>query len=382
MKKFLILIFILCVSVYFSQAFAQSDGFFNGNSGTGGQNPHQEPQQQEYKPILSTVENPDAEHNKMLANTYRLVIFDREHSPSQGGKPGGTAFRIHKNWFLTCAHHYPFMDLNTEHLAVLDTGVSVAERPNAPGTTAPFDLVLDMTATGDQVNGKVYLFNRKLQLNATNNGRGDDIALIYVDSKDPTKAGFKKYMINMSKQMKAMQGMVPPQILEQIKKTTLATHKKASSVWSKFINYPINPFKLLILEENTIINELGYPGVTSYYFPLTTYFVRSDEDGLTKFKFEPLGTHKNTHAIFYKRVSNLIPGTSGSPMMYGNFIVSVDSAVNCSPMFTDKFSKWLKASMGKDYTPMCVRPNNPGNSNAQPVISQMDPNWNSALPNP
>ena len=162
----------------------------------------------------------------------------------------------------------------------------------------------------------------------------------------------------------------------------MASAKKSnSSVWSKFLNYPIKPYHLFILSEGTVVQELGYPGRSQYSFPLTAYYIH-DKD-LDTFNFVPMGTHAGTNAIFYRRVSDLKHGTSGSPMTYGNYVISVVSAVNCSPMLTPSFYVWLKRTMGKDYQKgMCVEPaQQAGGGGKQGAIkAPADPRWNDANP--
>ena len=378
MKKFLILPFILCVNVLFAQTPRGTSSMFG-----------KQPRPQEFKPILSTVQNTISEQNKMLGNTYPLAVYDKDNRPENHQPGGGTAFRIHKNWFLTCAHG-PFMKMNdTQHKPVLNVGVSIEERQNTPGASAPFFLVIDLAATDEEANGRVYMFNPNLtseMLGNRNENRGDDLALIYVPDRNPAKVAFdkaKQEIETVKAQFNNLQGAAPISFFAQAENNISAVYKKASAEWNRFLNYPINPFKLLILSEENIISELGYKNVTSKYFPLTTYYIL--EDKVKTFTFNPIGTHPGTHAIFYERVNNLEPGTSGSPMTYGNFVISVDSATNCSPMLTENFYNWLKSSMGKDYTPMCVKPSAPSSSgsmsgNIKPVYAPTDPNWNNALP--
>ena len=397
MKKFLTVIFVLCGGVLCAQTGQQGKPLMgvNARPKTKIENtaptPNPTPKQEEFKPILSTIKNTDSERNKMLANTYAIEeISGAEPSgagaPNQaGGEPVanvasgglvGTAFRIHKNWFLTCAHHEPFMRAKKNKQGALDIGISVKHRPDAPGASAKFSLVIDMSAKGDKANGKVFFLNPKLKLDETNTNRGDDLALIYVPNQDPMGKSSKE----MQQQLNSMQGFLPPQIMAQMQGAVTTVKGGASSDWDNFMKQTINPFKLLILEESTVIRELGDKGKTSYYFPLTTYHILDPELGTVKFTFEPIGTQEGTHAIFYKRVSDLIPGTSGAPMMYGNFIVSVDSATNCSPMFTGKFAKWVREKMGSDYRPMFVRPNVPTNAQGNPAIAATDPRLNDARP--
>ena len=400
MKKFLTVIFVLCGGVLCAQTGQQGKPLMgvNARPKTKIENtaptPNQTPIQEEFKPILSTVKNDAAERNKMLANTYAIEEISVEDPSNQGGAvPNqaegggpvanvasgglvGTAFRIHKNWFLTCAHHRSFMEAKKNKQGALDIGISVKSRPDAPGASAKFSLVIDMSAKGDKANGKIFFLNPKLKLDETNTNRGDDLALIYVPSENPMEKSGKE----MQQQLNSMQGLLSPQIMVQMQSAVTGVKDGSSSDWENFMKQTINPFKLLVLEESTVIRELGDKGKTSYYFPLTTYHILSPEHGLVEFTFEPIGTQKGTHAIFYKRVSNLIAGTSGAPMMYGNFIVSVDSATNCSPMFTGKFVKWVREKMGSDYRPMFVNPKVPTNAQGTPAIAATDPRLNDARP--
>ncbi len=361
-------------------------------------------QGQEFKPLLANVRNDKSAQNAMLSNTYSLkVILAQNESKSakskgrtrasQGSpvKSKGTvvsnevssgggqaaAFRLTKNWFLTCAHG-PFQTENPHNKGVLRVDISVEDRSDAPGA-APFYLVIDMTRNDQQAKGRVYLFNRRLKLDATNNGRGEDLALIYVP--DPDLDAKTEQLVNQTNaQMNALAQLMGSKDSEQLNAIS-QVYKKQASVWDRFFNYPIKPYHLFILDEKTIIQELGYPGKTRFSFPLTAYYIQ--EPTLTTFSFVPIGTHAGTDAIFYKRVSDLIHGTSGSPMTYGNFVVSVDSATNCSPMLTPKFHRWLKRIMGKDYqTGMCVEPTQQagGGGKQGELKAPTDPRWNDARP--
>lgn len=325
-------------------------------------------QEQEFQPFLANVSNSENAQNNILSNTYKVFV----------GKGYQTAFRIHKNWFLTNAHG-PFQDL---HKSMSKVGVSVKKRPNAPGHSAPFALVVNTNETGINANGRVYLFNPELpQFDNTNNGRGEDLALIYIPDEDPTKPAFdqaNQEFKQVENQLDTLKGL-PKGILAGVKNNISSEQKKASLEWSEFLNYPIKPFHLLILSEETVVQELGFPGETSYSFPLTAYFIHKPKMGVIKFNFVPQGTHKGTNAIFYERVTDLQKGTSGSPMTYGNYVVSVDSARNCSPMLTDKFYSWLRRTMGKDYVHgMCVKPEQTfGNhGNNIPVHNATSDDWN------
>lgn len=337
-----------------------------------------QPQQQTYHPLFADVSNAVAAQNDILSNTYQLLVktphsrTGAQNNPNAGAKGNkgetpmqsdlgrATAFRLHKNWFLTCAHG-PFQQFNPHNSPMRPVGVSVRERSDAPGAAAPFSLVIDMTATGRNAKGKVYLLNPRLKLNSTNAGRGEDLALIYVPDDDPSQAAFAQAnqdIQQMKEQLSSLGNNLSEEMLAEVRNDLSAAQTQASSVWKRFLNHPIKPFHLFILSEQTVIDELGYPGVTPYYFPLTAYYIHEPNKGVVKFTFKPQGTQRGTSAIFYERVTELIPGTSGSPMTYGNYVVSVDSATNCSPMLTDKFYNWLRRIMGKDYVQgMCVKPN-------------------------
>ncbi len=358
MKKLLPLLLIGCAVLSFAKTKIPVMQKASVHKGT----TTEQTQQQEYQPLLGTVSNSQADKNDILANTYQLRVITK-YMPDGSVEMGtATAFRLHKNWFLTCAHG-PFQQMNTKNKPVLTLGVSVKERANAPGHSAPFSLVVDMTVTGKDANGKVFLFNPTLKLNSTNTGRGEDLALIYVPSADPSKPTFEKVnqqFQQIETQLGSLKDTIPGEMLDGAKSKLLSAQKKESSLWKRFINHPIKPFHLFILSEQTLIPELGFPGVTPYSFPLTAYYIHEANRGVVTFNFVPQGTHKGTNAIFYERVTDLIPGTSGSPMTYGNYVVSVDSARNCSPMLTDKFYNWLKETMGKDYVKgMCVTTNPP-----------------------
>ena len=342
-----------------------------------GQNQGQQPQQQAYHPLFADVSNSAAAQNDMLSNTYRV-------EDTGGGYL--TAFRLHKNWFLSCGHGlFQMMNKNLKK-PVLRVKISVKKRPDAPGSSAPFALVVDRDhPDAADANGKVFFLNPTLQLDGTNNGRGEDLVLIYISDTDPSQPALgqtKQKIQQMEEQLGPMKDMLPKEMLAGFKNDLSAVEKEASSTWEKFLNHPIKPFHLFILSEQTVIDELGYPGITPYYFPLTAYYIHKPKMGVVKFTFNPLGTHRGTNAIFYKRVTNLISGTSGSPMTYGNYVVSVDSAVNCSPMLTDKFYNWLRKTMGKDYVKgMCVTPN-PPTSPGTAAHGPTDPDWNDAHAHP
>ena len=382
MKRFLIVIFILCVGTLYAQTPKKQGVIVPRKVADKSEvkTDNQAPNQEEYTPILGTVNNSVEEQNKILANTYPLAVYDKDNPPSSLHPGGGTAFRIHRNWFLTCAHG-PFMKINTQQKPFLNIGISVQERPDAPGTSDPYFLVIDTAVTDENANGKVYFLRPDLQLTSSNDGRGDDIALIYVSDKDPSEMAFKKAnneIKKMKEQIKKLNGMLSVPYIEQMEKNISIAHKKASTGWTRFMNQKINPFHLLILSEKNIIDELGYKNVKPYLYRLTAYHIL---DGFKKFNFTPIGTHAGTHAIFYERVNNLISGTSGGPMAYGNFIVSIVSATNCSPMFTDTFYDWLKGKMGADYNKgMCVKPNPPQNGEEVPVEVETDRHWNDASP--
>ncbi|MCR5504740.1 MAG: hypothetical protein K6E94_04150 [Elusimicrobiaceae bacterium] len=378
MKKIIFFLFIVFAGFLYAQEQKQ----------TVSENP-QGQEQQEFKPLLADADNSASVQNDMLANTYRVEDIHQDEN-GEIRKGFWTAFRIHKNWFLTCAHG-PFMD-RPEFQGKDGIPIHVTAREyDAPGSAAPFALEIDLTKTDGTGNGIYYKFKKNLMLDGSNNNRGDDLALIYVSDADPSKQGFKKTkneIKKMKEQLNAMKGMFPEHVYAQMEKEIAKAEKKSSSVWQRFLNNPIKPFHLFILSEETVINELGYPGKTKYSFPLTAYHIHpvsENGSGFMKFNFVPIGTHKGTHAIFYKRVNNLAPGTSGAPMFYGNYVVSVDSATNCSPMLTDKFYKWLKNLMGSDYKKgMCVEPK-PAEGNGGvvvPVKVKNDPNWNNAMPNP
>ena len=336
--------------------------------------------QQAYQPLLAGVSNSQAAKNDILANTYQLLTVGEHHPDGSVSFDGGaTAFRLHKNWFLTCAHG-PFQQKNPRNLSVLNVGIGVIGRPDAPGNSAPFTLTVDMNPV-QPANGKVFLLNPSLKLNSTNTGRGEDLALIYVPSADPSQPTFEEanqQFQQIETQLGPLKDTIPGEMLVGVKSNLSSAQKKESSLWKRFINHPIKPFHLFILSEQTLISELGLPGVTPYSFPLTAYYIHEANKGVVTFNFVPQGTHKGTNAIFYERVTDLIPGTSGSPMTYGNYVVSIDSARNCSPMFTDKFYNWLKETMGKDYVKgMCVTPNPaPGNAVMTPVHSRTTSDWN------
>ena len=341
-------------------------------------------QEQGYQPLLAGVSASTLtqKQNDILANTYQLLIII-EHDPVLGPKvEGGATFRLHKNWFLTCAHG-AFQRLNPQNKSVLPVGISVEERPDAPGASAPFSLLVDMTVAEKDANGKVYLLNPSLKLDHTNNGRGEDLALIYVPGTGTAEKTFKqvdKQFKQIEDQLAPLKEFIPGDILAGAKKNVAAEKKKANSAWTKFLNRPIKPFHLFILSEQTIIDELGYPGITSYSFPLTAYFIHEPKKGVITFKFVPMGTRKDTNLIFYQRVENLKEGTSGSPMSYGDYVVSIESATNASPMLTDKFHDWLREKMGKDYKQgMCVKPVIPENATTTAVTGE-NSNWNDARP--
>ncbi len=309
-------------------------------------------------PLLTGVSNTAADQSDMLANTYRLLVTTGEKDPDGSPSYGGaTAFRIHKNWFLTCAHG-PFLEMNPSRRPVLPVGVAVQENKNPLGS-APFSLLVDMTATGEAANGRVYLFNPALRLTSSNTGRGEDLALVYVPDQDPS-APLRTASRELANLSEDLPDSPMADILAQMTQHLNTQQSQSASVWKRFLNHPIKPFHLLILSEKNLIDQLGAAEVTPYLFPLTAYFIHGvnqngSKIGLVKFQFVPVGTHPGTDAIFYKRVTNLIPGTSGSPMTYGNYVVSVDSATNCSPMLTARFHQWLKQSMGSDYSPsLCV----------------------------
>lgn len=376
MKKLLSLLLVFCAVLLFAKTqipVMQKVSVRKGET-------TEQTQQQEYQPLLATVSNSQAAKNDILANTYQLFVVTK-HMPDGSVERGiATAFRLHKNWFLTCAHG-PFQQMNTKNKPVLALGVSVKERSDAPGNSAPFLLVVDMTVTGKDANGKVFLFNPTLKLDRTNTGRGEDLALIYVPSADPSKPAFEKanqQFQQIEEQLGPLKNTITGEMLAGAKSNLSSAQKKESSLWKRFINHPIKPFHLFILSEQTLIPELGFPGVTPYSFPLTAYYIHEANSGVVTFSFVPQGTHKGTNAIFYERVTDLIPGTSGSPMTYGNYVVSVDSARNCSPMLTDKFYNWLKKTMGKDYVKgMCVTPNPPpANAIMTPVHSRTTSDWN------
>ena len=336
---------------------------------------------QAFKPFLADIDNSQTAQNDILGNSYRI-------EDSNGGS--WTGVRIHKNWFLTCAHG-PFMeDPRFKGKDAISIHVSAKEY-NAPGSVAPFALLIDFTKTGEG-NGVFYKFNPKLALDDTNTGRGEDLALIYVPDTDPSKKEFaeaKKEIDEGIKQLNSLKGIMPGTMLSsqinmllKSKKELLNAEKKLSSIWHKFLNNPVKPFHLFILSEKTVIPELGFPGKTGYSFNLNVYNIHSEN--LVKFQFTPIGTHEEEpNAIFYRRVNNLIFGTSGSPMTYGNIIVSIDSATNCSPMLTDKFYEWLKGKMKGDYKKgMCVKTNLPENAEMAPLEAETDRNWNNANPDP
>ena len=376
MKKLLSLLLVFCAVLLFAKTqipVMQKASVRNGAT-------TEQTQQQEYQPLLATVSNSQAAQNDILANTYQLRVVTK-HMPDGSVEMGtATAFRLHKNWFLTCAHG-PFQRMNSHNKPVLTLGVSVKERSDAPGHSAPFSLVVDMTVTGENANGKVFLFNPTLKLDSTNTGRGEDLALIYVPSADPSKPVFEKAnqkFQQIEAQLGPLKDTIPGEMLAKTKNNLSSAQKKESSLWKRFINHSIKPFHLFILSEQTVIGELGYPGVTPYSFPLTAYYIHEANRGVVTFNFVPQGTHKGTNAIFYERVTDLIPGTSGSPMTYGNYVVSIDSARNCSPMLTDKFYDWLKKTMGKDYVKgMCVTTNPPPeNAVITPVHGRTTSDWN------
>lgn len=325
-----------------------------------------------YQPLFASVSNSIAAQNDMLSNTYRV-------EDTGGGYL--TAFRLHKNWFLSCGHGLFQMMNKGRNKPFLNVKIYVKQRPDAPGSSAPFSLVVDKEPSdAAHANGKVFFLNPTLQLDGSNNGRGEDLVLIYISDKDPSKKSFKqaKQTIQQTEeQLGPIKNLLPKEILSSLTNDLASAETQASSEWKNFLHYPIKPFHLFILSEQTLINELGYPGVTPYSFPLTAYYIHESNRGVVKFNFVAQGTHKGTNAIFYKRVTDLIPGTSGSPMTYGNYVVSVDSARNCSPMFTDKFYNWLRNTMGKDYVQgMCVKPELPPNAVAVPVVAPITSDWN------
>lgn len=321
---------------------------------------------EQFQPLLSAVSNDKAAQNVMIANTYQLVVVTGPKD-AEGKVPSwkATAFRLHKNWFLTCAHG--LFDLNKKGKSVVPVKISVRNRPDAPSPAAPFTVELESPKKHNEVNGKLFFFDGKLKLNSSNTGRGRDLALVYVSDEDPSASALKP----ADDFMKSVRGLVPEESLSAI------THvkKQASSQWEKFMRHPIPSFHLFILSERTIIDEL-------MPFPLTAYYIHDDKSKkVTTFVFKSKGTRRGTDAIFYERVNDLIPGTSGSPMTYGNYVVSVDSATNCSPMLTDKFYEFLKKSMGKDYSKgMCVRAVEAEGGNSQPVYGKNEKNWNDGHP--
>lgn len=325
---------------------------------------------EQFQPLLSTVSNNKAAQDLMIANTYRVEAVVGSKKPAGSGQKVevqmaiSTAFRLHKNWFLTCAHG--LFDLNKRRKSVVPVKIDVRNRPDAPSPAAPFIVVVDTPKSRDEANGKIFFFDGKLNLNSSNTGRGRDLALIYVSDEDLSASALKP----ADDFMKSVRGLVPEESLSAITKVK----KQASSQWEKFIRHPIPDFHLFILSERTIIDELTP-------FPLTTYYIQKDKpENVTTFVFKSKGTRRGTDAIFYERVNNLIGGTSGAPMTYGNYVVSVDSATNCSPMLTDKFYEFLKRSMGKDYSKgMCVRPVEPDGPGV-PVYGKNDKNWNDGRP--
>ena len=366
-------------------------------------------QVEEFKPLFSNVDNSPSAQKAMLSNIYSLKIRREQHQKKStkgkrrtGASKGSSvsnketiisneasddrgqaaAFRLTKNWFLTCSHG-PFQTENPKNRSFLRATITVEERPDAPGA-APFYLVVDLTRNDIHAKGRVFLFNPRLKLDASNTGRGEDLALIYVPDENLKQKKSNQGVFNdADKHLAAAAKYLSPEHLAAAKKG-IVTAKKSNDVWDKFFNYPIPSFHLFILSEKTVIQELGYPDKTksSYSFPLTAYYIQ-DPNELTTFSFVPIGTHAGTNAIFYRRVSDLKSGTSGSPMTYGNYVVSVDSAVNCSPMLTPKFYLWLKRTMGGDYPAgMCVEPAQQGGGSGQhrALKAPTDPRWNDARP--
>lgn len=317
-------------------------------------------------PILQTLDNSDAVKATMAANTYVIkdIHFNRQAREKRSGYASG--FRLHRNWFLSIGHG-PFHEL-TPNVPVVAVGVSVEKRevpgnPNAAIPGAPYRLVVDLTTPTNQANGKLFLYNpRRKVLDSSNTNRGYDITLIYVPDQDPAQG-----QAAAASQMLAQFGTVHTQLMKQMgMDAALSTlQQRDSAQWNEFMRLPIPDFHLFNLSEKTILRELEPFALTAYYIGGLESQTLSDPQahqslGLKTFRFKSIGTVKGTNAIYYERVTNLIHGTSGSPMTYGNFVVSVDSATNCSPMFTDSVCAWIKKNMGKDYPQgMCVRPMEP-----------------------
>ncbi|MBO4674801.1 MAG: hypothetical protein J5601_01775 [Elusimicrobiaceae bacterium] len=319
------------------------------------------PDEQPFVPFLENVVNDQAARNGILANTYVLRTCRSYTTPEgapllpiQCNGGGATAVRIHKNWFLTSMHGLvdevsPCPKWNGKKCVrsrKKEGPIAVsATQWNAPGTAAPFALIIDLEAEESYKTGKVYFldpdaaFQNNTNLGRSNEGRGKDWALIYV----PDQLTY----------LPAVANILPDSPYFSAASASLKKYSQdQAQVWQAFMQQKIAPIHLLAVSDKTIVQELS-PFRFSVH-DIHTYI--KDKSGKFRtfktFYRRPFGTRKNTNLILYESVSagnEWLGGVSGGPIAYGEYVISVVSKQTASPMYSDLVHNWLQATMGRDY---------------------------------
>ena len=315
-----------------------------------------------FVPFLQNVVNDQAARNGILANTYVVRTCESYTTPEgaallpiQCNGGGQTAVRIHKNWFLTNMHGLvdeispcpKWKGGKCVQSRKKEVPIAVsATRWNAPGAAAPFALIIDLKAEESYKTGKVYFldpdaaFQNNEKLGRSNEGRGKDWALIYV----PDQLDY----------LSAVANALPDSPYLSAASTALKQYSQdQAQVWQAFMQQKIAPMHLLAVSDKTIVQELA-----PFHFSVHDIhtYMRDKKTGkfrtLKTFYRKPFGTRKNTNLILYEDVPashQWLGGVSGGPIAYGEYVISVVSKQEASPMYSDLVHDWVQRTMGRDY---------------------------------
>ncbi|MDR1123839.1 MAG: trypsin-like serine protease [Elusimicrobiota bacterium] len=349
MKKLKTLAFFALFYMIASHALAQSQAnFFDSNN----------------------IKNTAATKRQMLSNIYLLevppnssIIMSAEVIPNIC-----TSFRIHKNWLLTAAHCvYKFPGANADvHVRVHEKLVA----PKIPGEK-DFRIFVGKVDAMYPANAKVFLYKQNYNPDRSASGHSEDLALIYIPDNDK-KLSFSKF-ISLSGVNESSLKQMPASAVNLLK---VAHSKAVNDDRSQFLRHPVNnDFHFLTLSEDRVIDELS-PVQNPKKYPYTLYKFIDEEntpvsgDKVSAFTMFCNGTKRNTNMLYFYPDPY---GGSGSPVFYGNIIVSVASGPDglmTGPMLTDNFNNFLKSKMGGDYRQgMCIKAaQQEADANAIPIV--------------
>jgi hypothetical protein len=283
---------------------------------------------------------------QMLRNIYLLTLLHEN-----GGLSVCSSFRIHKNWLLTAAHcMYNFIDSDSEiYMRIEEKTVN----PKIYGEK-DFSMIINKPDSAHPANAKVFLYKQNYSENGSVGSHSDDIALIYVPN-NAQKLSFSKFLV-LSGMNKNILKQIPEVAVNQLK----YAHKKlVDDSRNQFLSQSLNnDFNFFTLSEDLVIDELS-PDPNKYSYALYKY--TGDQNTavgahrVSKFSMFCNGTKRNTNMLYFYPDPQ---GGSGSPIFYGNIIVSIASGPDglmSGPLLTGEFYNFLKDKMGGDYRQgMCI----------------------------